>query len=79
MNFDKWFNKQSLLLKALLMLIPGVNWITEILIRGSVALRTKSLLHIVVFALFIFFGWTWIIAVVDFVYLILKGHLILGK
>ena len=79
MNFDKWFNKQSLLLKALLILIPGVNWITEILIRGSVALRTKSLLHIVVFALFIFFGWTWIIAVVDFVYLILKGHLILGK
>ena len=79
MNFDKWFNKQSLLLKALLMLIPGVNLITAILIRGSGALRTKSLLHIVVFALFIFFGWTWIIAVVDFVYLILKGHLILGK
>ncbi|MBQ7323832.1 MAG: hypothetical protein IJW96_04640 [Clostridia bacterium] len=79
MNFDKWFNKQSLLLKALLMLIPGVNWITELLVRGSVALRTKSLLHIVVFALFIFLGWTWIIAVVDFVYLLLKGHLILGK
>jgi len=79
MNFDKWFNKQSLLLKALLMLIPGVNWITELLVRGSVALRTKSLLHIVVFALFLCFGWTWIIAVVDFVYLLLKGHLILGK
>ena len=79
MKFDKWFNKQSLLLKALLMLIPGVNWITELLIRGSVALRTKSLLHIVVFALFLCLGWTWIIGVIDFVYLILKGHLILGK
>ena len=79
MNFDKWFNSQAIWLKALLMLIPGVNWVTEILIRGSIALRTKDVLHIVVFAVFIIFGWTAIIGIIDFIYLIVKGHLILGK
>lgn len=28
-----WFNKQSRLVQILLLLIPGVNWVVEILIR----------------------------------------------
>ena len=28
-----WFNKQSRLVQIILLLIPGVNWITEILVR----------------------------------------------
>ena len=79
MTFDKWFNKQSTLVKAILMLIPGVNWIVEILIRLSIMLRTQKTEHILVFVLFVVLGWSWIIAVVDFVYLLWKGHLILGK
>ncbi len=78
MKFDKWFNSQSTLIKAILMLIPFVNWICELLIRGSVMLRTKSIIHIVVFILFLVVGWTWILAVIDFVYMLLTGHLILG-
>ena len=79
MKFDKWFNKQSLLIKAILLLIPGVSWVVEGLVRLSVMLRTKSVAHIVVFALFLFVGWTWILAAADFVYMLLTGNLFLAK
>ncbi len=79
MEFDKWFNKQSTLMKVILLLIPVVGWIAEVLIRLSVMLRTKSLIHIVVFLFFVIVGWSWIFCVIDLIYLVLKGHLILGK
>ena len=79
MNFDKWFNSQSVLLKAILLLIPGVNWVVECLIRLSVMLRTKSVVHIVVFLVFLFVGWGWFLGVIDFIYMLLTGHLILGE
>ena len=79
MNFDKWFNSQSVLLKAILLLIPGVNWVVECLIRLSVMLRTKSVVHIVVFFVFLLVGWGWFLGVIDFIYMLLTGHLILGE
>lgn len=79
MAFDKWFNKQSVLIKAILLLLPFVGWICECLVRLSVALRTKSVLHIVVFLAFLFIGWGWILGVIDFIYMLLTGHLILAK
>lgn len=79
MAFDKWFNKQSVLLKAILLLIPGVNWVMECLIRLSVMLRTKSVVHVVVFLLFLLVGWGWFLGVIDFVYMLLTGHLILAS
>ena len=79
MAFDKWFNNQSVLIKAILLLLPFVGWICECLVRLSVALRTKSVLHIVVFLAFLFIGWGWILGVIDFIYMLLTGHLILAK
>lgn len=79
MNFDKWFNSQSVLLKAILLLIPGVNWVVECLIRLSVMLRTKSVVHVVVFLVFLLVGWGWFLGVIDFIYMLLTGHLILGE
>ena len=79
MQFDKWFNKQSVLVKAILLLLPVVGWIVELLVRLSVALRTKSIVHIVVFLLFVFVGWGWILGVADFIYMLLKGHLFLAE
>lgn len=76
MEFDKWFNSQSRLLQVILLLIPFVGWVVELLVRLSIMLRTKSTLHIVVFILFAVFGWSWIICVIDLVYLALNGHLI---
>ena len=77
MKFDKWFNKQSRLVQILLLLIPGVNWVTEVLVRWSVALRTKGLLHILLAVLVtiggLAFGW------LDLVWVLLFNHLILAK
>ena len=79
MTFDKWFNKQSVLLKAILLLLPIVGWVCECLVRLSVMLRTKSLLHLIVFLAFLFIGWGWVLGIVDFVYMLLTGHLILAE
>lgn len=79
LTFDKWFNKQSTLIKAILLLLPVVGWICECLVRLSIALRTKETVHIVVFLLFVFVGWGWFLGAIDFVYLLLNGHLILAK
>lgn len=78
MKFDKWFNSQSTLLKAILLLIPFVGWVCELLVRLSVMLRTKSVVHIVVFILFVVVGWGWILGVIDLVCMLLTGHLILA-
>ncbi len=78
MQFDKWFNSQSVLVKAILLLLPVVGWICELLVRLSVLLRTKSLVHLVVFVLFLVVGWGWFLGLIDFIYLLLKGHLILA-
>lgn len=79
MQFDKWFNSQSTLIKAILLLIPGVNWVCELLVRLSVMLRTKSVEHIIVFLVFLFVGWGWFLGVADFIYMLVKGHLFLAK
>ena len=76
LEFDKWFNKQSTLIKAILLLLPLVGWVCECLVRLSVALRTKSGLHVVVFVLFLVVGWGWFLGLIDFIYLLVKGHLI---
>ena len=40
---EKWFEKQSRLVQIILLLIPGVNWVVEVLVRWSHALRKGSL------------------------------------
>lgn len=79
MNFDKWFNQQSTLVKAILLIIPFVNWIVELLIRLSVMLRTKSVVHIVVFILFLVLGWGWFLGLLDLIYCLVTGHLFLAE
>lgn len=79
MKFDKWFNSQSVIIKAILLLLPFVGWVCECLVRLSVALRTKNIIHIVVFCLFVFVGWSWLFGAIDFVYMLLTGHLILAE
>ena len=79
MQFDKWFNKQSVLLKVILLIIPVVGWVVECLVRLSVMLRTKSVVHIVVFLLFLLVGWGWFLGVIDFIYMLVTGHLIFAE
>ena len=77
MSIARGFNKLPRLVQLLLLLIPGVNWITEIVVRWSAFLTTKSLLTlifaIVVTVAGIVFGW------VDLIWVLLFKHLIFAK
>ncbi len=73
----KWFNKQSRLIQILLLLIPGVNWLVEIIVRISALLEKPNAEHILgaIFGVFIpcINGW------VDLIWIILFHHLFLAK
>ena len=57
------FNKLPRLIQIILLLIPGVNWITEVIVRVSAALHGKAGKQIIVLILAIipvtgvFLGW----------------------
>ncbi len=79
MKFDGWFNKQNRLIQIILLILPIVGWVTELLVRLSVMLRTKSIVHVVVFLLFLFLGWGIVLQIIDLLFLLFTGHLILAK
>ena len=69
-----WFNKQSRLVQILLLLIPGVNWIIEILVRVSSIFERPSLGNVLglIFGIIIpVFGW------LDLVWVLVFNHLVL--
>ena len=70
-----WFNKQSRLVQIILLLIPGVNWITEILVRWSNYLKkggnVRLIISIIVTIFGLVFGW------IDLVWLLLFNKLLL--
>lgn len=76
MEFDTWFYNQKKILQIILLLLPLVGWIVEILIRLSVMLRDEKFLNIGLFGIVLLFGWSWIIVLVDMVYLVIKGKLL---
>ena len=71
----KWFSKQSTLVKLLLLIIPGVNWITEVVVRWDTWLKKGGLLRLIISIITVpagmIFGW------LDFVWVILFGKLFL--
>ena len=44
---EKWFNQQSLLVKLLLLLIPGVNYVVEVLLRWGQWSKKQSVIRLV--------------------------------
>ena len=71
-----WFNKQSRLVQLLLLLIPFVNWITEIVVRWSTWMKKGGLLRLIICVLVtipsgIAFG------ILDFVWVLLFKKLFL--
>ena len=79
MNVDKWFNSQSRLVQVIIFILPFVGWIVEILVRLSALLRKQSTTNILGFVLYLLIGGFWIPVLIDLVYLILKGKLILTE
>lgn len=73
----KKFNSTSKLLKLILLLIPGVNWVTELLVRAAAVLEKKDFVAKLINLLIIIFGlvWGW----VDFVWVLLFNHLTFAK
>ncbi len=73
----KWFNSQSRLVQILLLLIPGVNWIIEIIVRVSAVIEKPTLENIlgVIFGVILpcISGW------VDLIWVLLFKHLFLAK
>ena len=79
MTFDKWFNKQNRLVQLILLLIPGVNWIVELLVRCSRFLRTKDGKDLVVLILSIIPVTGAILGWLDFFCVLLFNHLAFAK
>ena len=48
MSINSGFKSLPRLVQIILLLIPGVNWLTEVLVRGSAAIHGKAVLQIVV-------------------------------
>ncbi len=48
MSFNSSFKSLPRLVQIILLLIPVVNWLTEILVRGSAALHGKATLQLIV-------------------------------
>lgn len=73
----KAFQKLPLLVKIILLLIPGVNWIVEIVVRVSAVLEKTTLYNVLglIFGVFVpvIFGW------LDLIWVLLTGHLLLTK
>ena len=73
-----WFNKQSRLVQLLLLLIPGVNWVTEIVVRWSAFLKKGDLIRLITaIAVTIPCGLGVILGYIDLVWVLLYKKLIL--
>lgn len=70
----RWFNSQSRLVQVLLLLIPFVNWITEIVVRWTAFLERKTPIRLILALLVTFvgvvFGW------LDVIWCLLFKHLV---
>ncbi len=70
---SKWFNSIPRLLQILLLLIPGVNWIIEILVRWDNAIRKCSFIRIFIALFVTLTGIVW--GYVDLIWCLVFHHL----
>ena len=71
----KWFNKQSRILQIILLLIPVVNWWTEIIVRVSACIQKTTLTNVLGLILAIIPVTGMILGWVDLVSVLLVNHL----
>ncbi len=74
----KWFNKQSRLIQILLLLIPFVNWVTELVVRWTAFLEKPGIIRLILAiiaipGLGIIMGW------IDLIWVLLFNHLAFAK
>lgn len=79
MKFDKTFHGLPRLVQFILLLIPGLNWIIELLVRLSIYLRTKDTMDLLVAILALIPITGVVIGYVDLVWVLLFKRLVLTK
>ena len=72
----KWFNKQSRLVQFLLLIIPFVNWVTELVVRWDTWLKKGGLLRLII-CLIVTFGGGLILGYIDLIWVLLFKRLFL--
>lgn len=70
-----WFNRQSRLVQVLLLLIPVVNWITEIVVRWSTFFKKGGIIRLIVCIVVTFLGI--IVGWIDLIWVLITKHLFL--
>ena len=70
-----WFNKQSRLVQLILLLIPFVNWVTELFVRWGTWLKKPTPIRLVVCLIVTVFGMPF--AWIDLIWVLLYKKLIL--
>lgn len=73
-SIEKSFESLPRLIQIILLLIPGVNWITEVVVRWSHALNTKSTIKYIVAIFVTVFGL--VVGWIDLIWCLLFKHLI---
>ena len=73
----KKFQQLPRLVQVILLLIPFVNWVTEVVVRISAVFETPSFRNILGLIISIVFGliWGWL----DIIWVLLFKHLVLCK
>ena len=79
MNFDTWFHSQSKLVQIILLIIPFVGWIVDLLVRWSAFLKNQSLVNLVMALVVTIFGFTWVLTVIDAIWIALNNKLFLEQ
>lgn len=74
-SLNSEFQKLPKIVQLLLLIIPFVGWVTEVVVRLSAFLHGKATNQLIILILSIPFGL--ILGIVDFVWVLLKGKLIL--
>jgi hypothetical protein len=69
----EWFDKQSNIVKFILLILPFVGWVMELIVRWSQVLKDASVLNIVVALVYTFLGWAWFLGLIDAI-LVLLGN-----
>ncbi len=71
-----WFNRQSRLLQVLLLLIPVVNWITELIVRWATFIHKPGLIRLVICIVYTIVGLIPILGWIDLIWVLLFKKLL---
>ena len=77
--FAKKFEELPLLVKVILLLIPGVNWVVEILVRASSVLKNKDALNMLGLILAIIPPTGIVLGWLDLIWILVFGRYFLQK